>query len=83
MRWGVVTFPGSLDDSDALHALEQVLGEPRGRVLAQGPLPARRRLRRPAGRLLLRRLSARRARWRAFSPVMESIVALRRARAGW
>jgi len=27
MRWGVVTFPGSLDDSDALHALE-ALGEP-------------------------------------------------------
>jgi len=27
MRWGVVTFPGSLDDSDARHALE-VLGEP-------------------------------------------------------
>jgi phosphoribosylformylglycinamidine synthase len=27
MRWGVVTFPGSLDDGDALHALE-ALGEP-------------------------------------------------------
>lgn len=27
MRWGVVTFPGSLDDGDALYALEQVLGE--------------------------------------------------------
>ena len=27
MRWGVVTFPGSLDDSDAVYALEQVLGE--------------------------------------------------------
>ena len=27
MRWGVVTFPGSLDDSDAVFALEQVLGE--------------------------------------------------------
>jgi phosphoribosylformylglycinamidine synthase len=27
MRWGVVTFPGSLDDTDALYALEQVLGE--------------------------------------------------------
>ena len=26
MRWGVVTFPGSLDDADAAHALE-VLGE--------------------------------------------------------
>jgi phosphoribosylformylglycinamidine synthase len=27
MRWGVVTFPGSLDDADARHALE-ALGEP-------------------------------------------------------
>lgn len=27
MRWGVVTFPGSLDDSDAAYALEQILGE--------------------------------------------------------
>ncbi len=28
MRWGVVTFPGSLDDRDVLHALAVVLGEP-------------------------------------------------------
>ena len=27
MRWGVVTFPGSLDDGDAAYALEQVLGD--------------------------------------------------------
>jgi phosphoribosylformylglycinamidine synthase I len=27
MRWGVVTFPGSLDDHDTQYALEQVLGE--------------------------------------------------------
>jgi phosphoribosylformylglycinamidine synthase len=27
MRWGVVTFPGSLDEADAAYALEQVLGE--------------------------------------------------------
>jgi phosphoribosylformylglycinamidine synthase len=27
MRWGVVTFPGSLDDSDTVFALEHVLGE--------------------------------------------------------
>ena len=27
MRWGVVTFPGSLDDGDAVYALSQVLGE--------------------------------------------------------
>jgi phosphoribosylformylglycinamidine synthase len=27
MRWGVVTFPGSLDDQDACFALEQALGE--------------------------------------------------------
>ncbi len=26
-RWGVVTFPGSNDDQDAAHAIEQVLGE--------------------------------------------------------
>ncbi|MGD9763084.1 MAG: phosphoribosylformylglycinamidine synthase subunit PurQ [Candidatus Binatia bacterium] len=32
MRWGVVTFPGSLDDGDALYALEQVLGEPAVRL---------------------------------------------------
>jgi len=25
MKWGVVSFPGSLDDSDALHALREVL----------------------------------------------------------
>jgi len=28
MRWGVVTFPGSLDDSDAVAAIEGVLGDP-------------------------------------------------------
>ena len=27
MRWGVVVFPGSLDDRDALRALEHVLGD--------------------------------------------------------
>jgi len=27
MRWGVVTFPGSLDDHDTVYALGQVLGE--------------------------------------------------------
>ena len=27
MRWGVVTFPGSNDDHDALHAIEHALGE--------------------------------------------------------
>ena len=27
MRWGVVRFPGSLDDSDALYALRDVLGQ--------------------------------------------------------
>jgi phosphoribosylformylglycinamidine synthase subunit PurQ / glutaminase len=26
MRWGVVTFPGSLDDHDALYAIDHVLG---------------------------------------------------------
>ncbi len=28
MRWGVVTFPGSLDNADTRYALEQVLGDP-------------------------------------------------------
>jgi phosphoribosylformylglycinamidine synthase len=27
MKWSVVRFPGSLDDSDALHALREVLGQ--------------------------------------------------------
>jgi|SRR5271165_3016528 len=27
MRWGIVTFPGSLDDADALHALREVMGQ--------------------------------------------------------
>src|SRR5689334_17856521 len=27
MKWGVVRFPGSLDDGDALHALATVMGE--------------------------------------------------------
>ena len=27
MRWGVVRFPGSLDDNDALYALRDVLGQ--------------------------------------------------------
>ncbi len=28
MRWGVVTFPGSNDDHDTVHAIADVLGEP-------------------------------------------------------
>ena len=27
MKWGVVRFPGSLDDGDALHALRDVMGQ--------------------------------------------------------
>src|SRR5690349_11895016 len=27
MKWGIVRFPGSLDDEDALHALRDVLGQ--------------------------------------------------------
>ncbi|HEY1850091.1 MAG TPA: phosphoribosylformylglycinamidine synthase subunit PurQ [Candidatus Binataceae bacterium] len=27
MKWGVVRFPGSLDDGDALHALREVMGQ--------------------------------------------------------
>ncbi len=27
MKWGVVTFPGSLDDRDTLHALSDVMGQ--------------------------------------------------------
>jgi phosphoribosylformylglycinamidine synthase len=27
MKWGVIRFPGSLDDSDTIHALRQVMGQ--------------------------------------------------------
>ena len=27
MKWGVVRFPGSLDDGDALYALRDVMGQ--------------------------------------------------------
>ena len=27
MKWGVVRFPGSLDDGDAIHALADVMGQ--------------------------------------------------------
>jgi len=27
MKWGVVRFPGSLDDGDAMHALADVMGQ--------------------------------------------------------
>src|SRR6266404_7926703 len=27
MRWGVITFPGSCDDQDALYAIKHALGE--------------------------------------------------------
>ncbi len=27
MKWGVITFPGSLDDGDALYALREVMGQ--------------------------------------------------------
>jgi phosphoribosylformylglycinamidine synthase subunit PurQ / glutaminase len=30
MKWGVVRFPGSLDDADALHALRDVMGQDAG-----------------------------------------------------
>ena len=32
MHWGVVTFPGSNDDRDAVHCLETVLGQPTVRL---------------------------------------------------
>lgn len=32
MQWGVVTFPGSNDDRDAVHCLETVLGQPTVRL---------------------------------------------------
>ena len=54
-RIGVVTFPGSLDDRDALRAVETMGGEPRP-ALARGRRPPRRRRRDPAGRVQLRRL---------------------------
>ena len=54
-RIGVITFPGSLDDRDALRAVETMGGEPVA-ALARGPRPPRRRRRDPARRVQLRRL---------------------------
>ena len=54
---GVVTFPGSLDDRDAVRAVRRCGGHGRP-ALARRPVPARRRRGGPAGRLLLRRLPA-------------------------
>ena len=65
MRWGVVTFPGSNDDHDALYVVEHVLGEDAVPLWHKDRDLQGRRLRRPAGRLLLRRLPALRRAWRA------------------
>ena len=40
--WGVVVFPGSNDDQDALRVARRVLGDEARAALAQGPRPARR-----------------------------------------
>ena len=58
VRWGVVTFPGSNDDRDALRVAERVLGDEAVPLWHKDDDLARRRLRRPAGRLLVRRLPA-------------------------
>ena len=58
MKFGVVQFPGSNCDFDAFHVLRDVMKTADGPALAQGPRPPGRRLRRPARRLLLRRLPA-------------------------
>ena len=56
-RIGVVTFPGSLDDHDALRAVRLSGAEPVS-ALARQRHPGRRRRGDPARRLLLRRLPA-------------------------
>ena len=63
---GVVTFPGSLDDRDALRAVT-LAGARAGAALARRFRAARRRCGRAARRLLLRRLPARRSH-RPFLP---------------
>ena len=65
MKWGVVRFPGSLDDSDALYALADVMGQDARDPVAQGRIARRRRMRPAAGRVQLRRLPAHAARSRA------------------
>ena len=54
--WGVLQFPGSCDERDALHACELARRGAAG--LARGARPRRRRRGRRPGRLLLRRLPA-------------------------
>ena len=51
MNWGVIRFPGSLDDLDAIYGLRDVMGQDVSRAVAQGRKPRRRRMRRTAGRL--------------------------------
>ncbi len=72
-RVGVITFPGSLDDRDALRAIE-LDGRDGRRALARGPRPARRRRRDPAGRVQLRRLPALRGD-RRHASIMDEVKA--------
>ncbi len=67
-RIGVITFPGSLDDRDAMRAVETMGGE--GVALWHAdPRSARRRRRDPARRIQLRRLPALwRDRWARADP---------------
>ncbi len=58
MRWGVVIFPGSNDDRDALRVAERILGDEAVPLWHKDRDLRGRRLRRPAGRVLLRRLPA-------------------------
>ena len=58
MKWGVVTFPGSLDDRDTLYALRDVLEQDAESLWHKDARPAGRGLRSAARRLQLRRLPA-------------------------
>jgi len=57
MRWGVVTFPGSNDDHDALYALDRVLGED-AVPLCTRSATSKAPMHHSSRRVLVRRLSA-------------------------
>ena len=58
MKWGVIRFPGSLDDLDAMYGLRDVMGQDVTALWHKDESLQRRRMHRVAGRLQLRRPSA-------------------------